>query len=93
MIQKEYSKFKEGYCSGLSCRAYGNNLDLLLRNKVDRKVEEPVPCKKAGKAQSVSTFCMEHHVDRLDWHRVSSSQVRGMKSSGTLCGVQDCEAI
>lgn len=67
--------------------------ELLLRNKVDNKVEEPVFCKKAGKAQSVSTFYMGRRVHGFDWHRGSSSQVGSLKSSGTLCGMLDCEAI
>lgn len=46
----------------------------ILRNKVDRKEEEPVFWKKAGKACSVTTFCVGHHLGRLDRHRESSSQ-------------------
>ena len=44
--------------------------ELLLRNKAE-KVEEPVFCKKAGKAQSASTFYLRRRVHGFDWQRGS----------------------
>lgn len=60
--------------------------ELLLRNKAENKVEEPVFCKKAGKAQSVSTFYLRRRVHGFDWQRGSRSQVGSLESSG-LCVV------
>lgn len=62
---------RRGLFWAVSSGAYRDSLELLLRNKVDRKEQTPVFWKKAGKAQSVSTFCMGHRADRFDWYRES----------------------